>query len=165
MAEEQEYVFSSQELASIIFRFTKYSTSPEFKDEFRHRQFHFLITLSKLIKPGEKGIKPSMMSDVMHITRGAITHIVNEMEAEGLLERIPDPLDRRVVLIAITSEGQKMLDDTYQRFMTRMNTLIDYLGEEDSRELGRLLSKSLAYMIEEREKRKNNLEHNCGEEK
>ena len=95
------------ELAGLILRLRKLGPVPDDVDQLRHHQTHFLFTLSKMTKPGEKGIKASDMSKAMHITRGGITHIINDMESNGLIERVPDPNDRRVVLICPTDLGKR----------------------------------------------------------
>ena len=140
------------ELAGNIYQFNRLSTKPELPDELRHQQFHFLIMLSKLIQPGAKGIKASVMSDALHITRGGITHILNDLEDAGFIERFSDPNDRRLVLIRPTELGTKTMDESYQRYLLKLEGLTNYLGEEDTREFIRILTNSITYLLKVREK-------------
>jgi DNA-binding MarR family transcriptional regulator len=141
-----------QDLAANFLRIFKLATKPELPNELRHRQFHFLLTLVKLMGPDGVGVKPSNMSDTMHVTRGAITHILNHMEENNLIERIADPTDRRNVLVKPTAEGMRVLDESYQAVLKRLSGLVDYLGEDDVRELNRILSKSIPYLKQQAEK-------------
>jgi DNA-binding MarR family transcriptional regulator len=141
-----------QELAANFLRIFKLATKPELPNEMRHRQFHFMLTLVKQIKPGQEGIKPSDLSDPMHISRSAVTHTLNHMEESGLVERTPDPGDRRNVLVKPTPEGMRVLDEAYAAVLSRLTGLTEYLGEADTRELNRILTKSIPYLREHAEK-------------
>jgi MarR family transcriptional regulator, organic hydroperoxide resistance regulator len=63
--------------------------------------------------------EPRPMGDLataMHCDNSNITGIVDRLEERGLVERQPAPYDRRVKLIAVTSEGSKLRDDLNRRF-------------------------------------------------
>jgi DNA-binding MarR family transcriptional regulator len=42
------------------------------------------------------------------VDTGAVTRMLDRLEAKGLLERTPCPKDRRVVQLALTAEGQRV---------------------------------------------------------
>lgn len=152
MTEKEDTPQIVQDLAANFMRILKLATKPELPNELRHRQFHFLLTLVKLMGPDGVGVKPSDMSDTMHVTRSAITHILNHMEESGLIERIADPTDRRNVLVKPTAEGMRVLDESYQAVLKRLSGLVDYLGEDDVRDLNRILAKSIPYLKQQAEK-------------
>lgn len=135
------------ELAGLVLKLRKLGRFPDNHDQYKHRQMHFLFSLSKLIQPGEKGVKASDMSDSLHITRGGISQTINELESAGLIERISDPTDRRVVLIAITDAGKKQMDDAFQFLQTKIARITSFLGEEDTRHLVRILNRMIPYLI------------------
>lgn len=135
------------ELAGLVLKLRKLGRFPDNHDQYKHRQMHFLFSLSKLIQPGEKGVKASDMSDSLHITRGGISQTINELESAGLIERISDPTDRRVVLIAITDAGKKQMDDAFQFLQTKIAKITSFLGEEDTRHLVRILNRMIPYLI------------------
>lgn len=135
-----------KDLAANFLRIFKLATKPELPNELRHRQFHFLLTLVKLMGPDGVGVKPSDLSDTMHITRGAITHILNHMESAGMVERIPDPTDRRNVLVKPTADGLRILDESYQTVLVRLTDLAVFLGDDDIRELNRIMEKAIPYL-------------------
>jgi DNA-binding MarR family transcriptional regulator len=136
----------ANELANKIYIFNKVSSSPSTAEDIKRHHLHFLITLSRMIKPGEQGIRASDMSRELQITRGGITHILNELEESGLIERIDDPNDRRGVLVRLTEHGQKSMEDSYKIAVSRMEGLSNFLGKVDSQEFIRILSRSIVYL-------------------
>jgi DNA-binding MarR family transcriptional regulator len=151
MTEHEDTSQIVKDLAANLMRLLKLSSKPDLPNELRHRQFHFLLSLVKLMGTDGVGVKPSDMSDTMHVTRGAITHILNHMEMSGLIERIADPSDRRNVLVKPTAKGMQVLDESYQAVLKRLSGLVEFLGEDDVRELNRILAKSIPYLKEQAE--------------
>ncbi len=60
------------------------------------------------IKPSEQ---PTMgeLSARTYLDNSTLTPIVDRLERDGWIERVPDPNDRRAVRIALTSSGQARL--------------------------------------------------------
>lgn len=50
---------------------------------------------------------------------------IEDMKEAGLLDRIPDPLDRRRVLVHLTTEGRKRMEAFVQRHAARLGVTID----------------------------------------
>jgi len=69
-----------------------------------------------------------------------ITGLVDRLEKKGLLERSPDPHDRRVARIALTEEGQKLREPT-ARIVEKYFAIFQVLEPEDLRVLVELLKK------------------------
>lgn len=53
---------------------------------------------------------PSEIAEHVPITSAAVTSLVDTNERKGLVERRPDPGDRRKVQVVLTDEGQALLD-------------------------------------------------------
>ena len=53
------------------------------------------------------GIRMGELSKRLMVTTGNITGLVDELVAEGLIERLPDPTNRRASLAAMTAKGRK----------------------------------------------------------
>jgi DNA-binding MarR family transcriptional regulator len=53
------------------------------------------------------GTRASVIAELSGLTRQAITQIVDELEAAGVVTREPDPEDGRAKLIVYTPEGSK----------------------------------------------------------
>ncbi len=96
------------------------------------------------IKNGAKAGAPMKVSEIskqMHVTSPTITQLLNGLEPNGLVERQIDPEDRRSVGIRLTEKGERVTEQAWEGFLTALQGLIDYLGEEDSERLTDLLFK------------------------
>lgn len=81
----------------------------------------------------------SSISDELGVTRRNITALVDGLEEEGLVRRLPHPTDRRATVIELTDEGGRTMDTLYDGHRRAVAALFDGLSEEDRRELVRLL--------------------------
>lgn len=50
----------------------------------------------------------SELSEHLHIAPRSATEVVDDLEQRGLVERQPDPNDRRATLVALTEHGNKV---------------------------------------------------------
>jgi DNA-binding MarR family transcriptional regulator len=64
-----------------------------------------------------------------------ITKVIGKLEAAGLVDRIPDPTDRRVTRVALSGRGRRQLEINRSR---RTAWLADRLASLDPRERDRL---------------------------
>lgn len=81
----------------------------------------------------------SGISDELGVTRRNITALVDALEEEGLVRRLPHPTDRRATVIELTDEGGRTMDTLYDEHRRAVAELFAGLSEEDRRELARLL--------------------------
>ena len=81
----------------------------------------------------------SGLSDELGVTRRNVTALVDGLEAEGLVRRLPHPTDRRATIIELTDEGARTMDTLYDGHRGAVAELFDDLSEDDRRELVRLL--------------------------
>jgi DNA-binding MarR family transcriptional regulator len=56
----------------------------------------------------EKGTKPTDLAQSALITSGAMTSRLDRLERARLIERRPDPGDRRGVLVQLTERGERL---------------------------------------------------------
>ena len=63
-------------------------------------------TVLRVLEDGEKS--PSRLAEYVVRTTGGMTKIVDRLERRGLVQRVPDPADRRGVLVALTAEGRQL---------------------------------------------------------
>jgi DNA-binding MarR family transcriptional regulator len=133
------------ELARIIFQMDRLSPPIQSQNGLRRSEFMFLAALAHNIAPGSAGIKASDLSNLLEITPGAVSHVLNELEKNGYVDRISDPKDRRIVLIHPTENGLEILSQAYNRMIVGLNGLVEYLGVQDSQEFIRLFTLAIAY--------------------
>jgi DNA-binding MarR family transcriptional regulator len=81
----------------------------------------------------------SGISDELGVTRRNITALVDGLEEEGLVRRLPHPTDRRATVIELTDEGGRTMDTLYDEHRRAVAELFVGLSEDDRRELVRLL--------------------------
>jgi DNA-binding MarR family transcriptional regulator len=73
-----------------------------------HADFNVLATMRR---KGDDGINPGTLLDVLLISSGGLTRRLDRLEAAGLIERHPDPEDRRGTLLRLTKEGARRIDE------------------------------------------------------
>lgn len=66
-------------------------------------EFRTLLYLSE--RP--EGIEPSKIADDLLLLRQNMTHIVDELERRGLVERVPHPRDRRRICVRLLEKGRE----------------------------------------------------------
>lgn len=84
---------------------------------------------SALVSIEKRG--PLSLGDLASIERVApatVTKIVGKLCDQGLIERSPDPDDRRVTLVALTADGAKRLAESRNRRNAFLATRLDQLG-------------------------------------
>jgi DNA-binding MarR family transcriptional regulator len=88
------------------------------------------------------GEQPIIMSDLgeeLGVTPRNVTKLVDELEVEGLVRRLPHPSDRRATLIELTERGREKIAEGYTEYVAATSELFSVLSEEDQWELIRLM--------------------------
>ena len=132
----------AQELVRVLSQFKQIGSQAHADQEVRQSEFRLLFTL---LETDALGIKVSDLSMQMQITPGAVTHMLNSLEEGGYIARLADPADRRVVLVKLTDKGKHTVEVLKAKFLEKLTGLVGFLGEQDSRELLRLVSATLTY--------------------
>jgi DNA-binding MarR family transcriptional regulator len=84
------------------------------------------------------------LGDELRVTRPNVTKLVDGLEREGLVERLPHPRDRRMVQAHITGAGADVAERALPGRRERMERLWSRLSDEELAELARLLRAALA---------------------
>src|SRR5438552_18787887 len=58
-----------------------------------------------------EGLKMNELSCLLMVTGGNVTAIVDQLEKEGLVERLDEPSDRRAFRIRLTKSGERSFTD------------------------------------------------------
>ncbi len=135
----------AQEMASTMAQLNRVAWQNESFKELKRSEFMFMAALAIIDGSESEGIKATDLSNHLHVTRAAVTHVLNKLEKTGYVERISDPADRRIVLVRLTENGQQVMEMANSVLLETLNGLIAYLGEHDSYELIRLLSLTMNY--------------------
>ena len=75
-----------------------------------------------------------------------ITGLVDHLEEDGLVERVPDPEDRRSVRARVTTEGQKKLDAIRNEMHQARDTIVGNFTDEELIQLRHLCLKLVQNM-------------------
>lgn len=116
--------------------------------ELKPSEIDLLVFLYISINENKQALSASELSDVLKITPAGVTHLINPLEESSLIERLKDPNDRRIVRIGLTQKGKKIAESQFNLIFEKISGLIDYLGDEDSQAIIRLLSSITEYMQE-----------------
>jgi DNA-binding MarR family transcriptional regulator len=108
-----------------------------------------LFCVKRGIMPGASEIKVSEISKLLHVTSPSVTQLLKGLEANGLIERRIDPVDRRSVGVRLTERGEEVTRQAIEGLTRSLQGLIEYLGEEESNQLIELLSKVFHYFSEQ----------------
>ena len=83
----------------------------------------------------------SELSDHLHIAARSTTEVVDALQERGLVERRPDPNDRRATLVALTEEGTRVGEAIRSARDTEAKNFFSVLSETDRTHLARILRK------------------------
>ena len=102
-----------------------------------HRAFHLLGKLRQYGAPYRR--TPGQLAADLNLSSGAMTNRLDRMERAGLIRRLPDPSDRRGVLIEPTDLGHAMWDRATGTQARREAMIASVLDPAERAELHRLL--------------------------
>jgi len=69
------------------------------------------------------------------IDRTVMTYLLDDLEAAGLVKRVPDPNDRRARRLTVTAEGCRLLADLTRRMAALEDDLLAGLPDDERRAL------------------------------
>lgn len=74
------------------------------------------------------------------MTTASVTSLLDTLERRGLVERRPDPTDRRKLLIVITQDGKAIVDQFLPEVVALQTAALAALTEDQRRQLVELLT-------------------------
>jgi DNA-binding MarR family transcriptional regulator len=85
-------------------------------------------------------LSPTTIAQRLIVTTASITSLLDTLERRGLVERRPDPEDRRKLLVAITDDGLALVDQFLPEVVALQTAVMAQLSEPQRRQLVRLLA-------------------------
>lgn len=104
-------------------------------------EFDVLAALRRAGAPYE--LSPGRLLRETLVTSGTMTNRVDRLTNRGLVERMPDPNDRRGVLVRLTPEGKACVDTAFEALLQAERALMPELGSDDREHLATLLRRLL----------------------
>jgi DNA-binding MarR family transcriptional regulator len=108
--------------------------------------FDLLATLRRAGKPYE--LNPTQLMGATMLSSGGMTKRLDRLAEAGLVERRPDPSDRRGVLVGLTPRGKAIIDKAVEAHLANEERILRSLAPADRRALDRLLRALLADLEE-----------------
>lgn len=103
--------------------------------------FDVLNTLRRRGDPD--GTNPKALAASALVTSGAMTARLDRLESAGLLERRPDPDDRRAVLVRLTPAGRERATRAVDAVLAADRRFLEPLGAGDRRTVAAALKRLL----------------------
>lgn len=88
-------------------------------------------------------LSPTELYNSLLISSGAMTNRVDRLEERKLVSRIPDPMDRRGVLVALTPKGKQLIDKVTAAHLENEQVLLQPLTQREREQIAALLRKLL----------------------
>jgi DNA-binding MarR family transcriptional regulator len=104
--------------------------------------FDLLAALRRSGRPYE--LNPTRLMETTMLSSGGMTKRLDRMDEAGLVERRPDPADRRGTLVRLTRRGRAVIDKAVETHARNEERLLASLTRADRRDLDDLLRKLLA---------------------
>ena len=100
-------------------------------------EFDVLAALRRAGAPYQ--LSPGQLIRETQVTSGTMTNRVDRLVGRQLVERSPDPHDRRGVLVRLTARGRRTVDGAFADLLQREQGLLSGLARQERRELVALL--------------------------
>src|SRR5437870_13446853 len=86
-------------------------------------------------------LSPCEIGEQLLVTRGTVTGLLDSLERQRLVQRLPHPKDRRMLLIELTDEGRIILDRLMPEHVQGMCELLACLSESEKKAFAGVLAK------------------------
>lgn len=99
--------------------------------------FDVLATLRRAGHPD--GLSPGALLGEMMVTSGTMTNRLDQLERQGLVERLPNPQDGRGAIVRLTPQGLALVDAALRDHVARQARLVAGLDDAARERLAPLL--------------------------
>jgi DNA-binding MarR family transcriptional regulator len=105
-------------------------------------EYKLLMQLAIAPEPGQ--LSAGDLSRALLLSSGGMTSRLDKLEAAGLIRRVPDPRDRRGVLVELMPAGAKLIDEAVAEQAAKEIEVLGALTARELSSLNQLLRKVLA---------------------
>lgn len=100
----------------------------------RHGLSHAALNALAVIEGNGAPMATGEIGALMHITSGTMTSVLDTLERNGYIARLPDPDDRRRVLVDVTPEAQAVLNRLLPEVVQITTAVMAGIGEKQLKE-------------------------------
>ncbi len=130
----------AEKIYELMQKFHKMRTNAKFTGEIPRSELK-MLKMIKMNSSEAEGVKVSTLSELLDISKSAVSQMINALEDKGYVERVSTKGDRRVVYVRLTENGEERFALELQAFLQGMDKIFTKMGEDDTEELLRLLEK------------------------
>ncbi|MCZ4499966.1 MAG: transcriptional regulator, MarR family [Marmoricola sp.] len=102
-------------------------------------EFDVLAALRRAGAPYQ--LSPGQLLKETMVTSGTMTNRIDRLTERGLVERFPDPRDRRGVLVGLTTTGRSAVDGAFETLIATERELLGELSATERKQLATLLKR------------------------
>ena len=128
-------------LSDIVNRYVKIAL----KDEINWLKLRALIIIAG---HGKGTITPSELAATLLRSKQNVTAIIDDLEKDGLVVKLREPGDRRVITVRITNWGLEHIEDSLNKISLAENELRFCLDEKELEAIATLLVKIRCHMVD-----------------
>lgn len=104
-------------------------------------EFDVLATLRRSGVP--YALTPTQLYEATMVSSGGMTNRLDRLQKAGMIERRPNPADRRGTLVALTDRGLELMDRAVPMHLQNEHRVLSGLTVDEQRQLNALLAKLL----------------------
>jgi DNA-binding MarR family transcriptional regulator len=124
-------------------RFKKLKTIFSNGSDLHMNEVWALGRIEHAIRTTGSGIGNSLIQEELHITKSAISQIIDSLVLKGYVNRMPNAHDRRRMQLTITPEGKQILERMSRQANDLADKVAENMGEEKIRLMFDLLNEFL----------------------
>ncbi len=87
------------------------------------------------------GLTAGELSKKLNFSTPRVASVLKSLEKKEFIERVRDSKDKRVVVVHITEIGKSFVLEEHDKAMEMLEELLENLGEKDTKELIRILTR------------------------
>lgn len=88
-------------------------------------------------------LSPTDLFSTLMVTSGTMTHRLKRLESREFIIRLPNALDARSMLVQLSNEGKKLIDEAVEKHVENERLILAALSADDLEQLDRRLASLL----------------------
>lgn len=126
------------QLVEILFNISRMMKQEmSYSDNIRHLSILQIQTLKYLSK--HQKVSMSQIAEYFRIELSSATSLINKLCEHNLVQRFDDPVDRRLVRLALTDEGELLMQKVIESHRNKLEEILGYLSPAEQSEFLNIL--------------------------
>lgn len=134
---------TAQRLIKSTRQFRKLDWNKESIENLKPSEIEVLFCIRRLGR--DENVTVSEISKLLRVTSPTVTQIINRLDTCGLVKRRINKEDRRSIKVSLTDDGEAITEQAAEKYASSINGLIEFLGDDQSEQLIKLMDKVFLY--------------------